>query len=1117
MKLLLSILLFFIPLFAGAQFTVPQGGTGLTTVANGAITYGSSTLRLSSDSLFFWDESANRLGIGSSSPSHELTIESNDPDIRLMDANTPAWSNISGDAGNLTFNNSSGNRNIIFQVASSEKMRITSGGFVGIATSSLSSGMRLTVGGNSYFGGNVTATGTLTVENDTSLQEATSTQFYSGVIGLNSEYFTDFTGNGLVNLSGVLSVSTSSLSTSFYVQDGNSFGTTAVLGTSDAFNLQFETGGATKMTIVNSTGFVGIGTTTPSTLLDIFGGDVTLANNQSYRIRDTGFTARTVMIVTTANNLVYGNTALGDVLFNTGGLGSAMTIASSSGNVGIGSTTPAQRLSVQGNALIAGSLTAGNILATGTLTVLGNTSLQQATTTQLFSSLASSTQLFATNATTSSLFTNVFRLDGDSITDLTGAGLTVINGALTVSTTSSGFFIQNGNSFGTTAVLGTNDAFQLNFETSGTVRASLDTTGRFGLGSSSPQSRLVVQQSAEFTAYNPADVDGQLDKGTTAFLYNEANSNNAFSQLVFKQRQTSTAISRIVSIVPTTGSSALTFVNSNGSVPFEAARLGFSTTTATTPLFTLNGDTNTGLNPIAADEWSMNNNGIETLRFTAMNEVGIGTTSPFSKLSLVGGSLLQMGGDNTTPYVLQNLGGFDVGVAVGVSGTGGQGIEVHGQTAYFVTASSTAGGTGCTSTDFTDCEFFVMDVSSTSPRYLGGANLGTGGTGVTVAGRYAYVANQSVTGTGCTSTDPTSCEFRIYDVSNRTSPTYMGGLNFGATGNSIVVAGKYAYIGHGSNTGTDFKIIDISDPRNPIIVGGLDLGGSGLGIRVRGNYAYIAQSTAAGNDFKIVDISNPTAPVVVGGVDVATNARAVYVQGNYAYLGKDNTGIDEDFIVYDISNPASPATTTAIDFSIAVQSINVSGRYVYVGNTSSVNEIRVFDNFNPYSLVQIGTADVGNNNALNMFVQGTRMYVGGSNAAVVNEFRIYDVLGADLQSLFVGTVEAGTGQFRGAVNVLGGLTADSVNVGTAGIFTRGPLGVGATTTIMGGYLGVGTTSPTSTIHASAGAGTTTVTIGELNLTTSKSCINMNTATGAPASMFVDTTGALTVELKYCIR
>jgi hypothetical protein len=55
----------------------------------------------------------------------------------------------------------------------------------------------------------------------------------------------------------------------------------------------------------------------------------------------------------------------------------------SDGNIGIGTTSPSQRLSVEGNTHIAGNLTSSNITATGTLNVSGNTTLGNASTTNL--------------------------------------------------------------------------------------------------------------------------------------------------------------------------------------------------------------------------------------------------------------------------------------------------------------------------------------------------------------------------------------------------------------------------------------------------------------------------------------------------------------------------------------------------------------------------------------------------------------------------------------------------------------------------------------------------------------------------------------------------------------
>ena len=98
-------------------------------------------------------------------------------------------------------------------------------------------------------------------------------------------------------------------STNAFVQNGNSFGTTALLGTNDTQDLQFETSGSVRMTI-SSSGNVGIGTTAPLAELHISG-----ANSDSLlRIQSP---------------------ASASIMFVTG-----------SGLVGIGTLTPTQKISV---------------------------------------------------------------------------------------------------------------------------------------------------------------------------------------------------------------------------------------------------------------------------------------------------------------------------------------------------------------------------------------------------------------------------------------------------------------------------------------------------------------------------------------------------------------------------------------------------------------------------------------------------------------------------------------------------------------------------------------------------------------------------------------------------
>jgi hypothetical protein len=82
--------------------------------------------------------------------------------------------------------------------------------------------------------------------------------------------------------------------------------------------------------------------------------------------------------------------------------------------------------------------------------------------------------------------------------------------AATIDTSS--FFKQDGNSFGTTAILGTNDNQPLQFETNGTTKMYIDTNGDVGIGTNDPEYKFHVYAGAEKTymMYNTSSADGGI-------------------------------------------------------------------------------------------------------------------------------------------------------------------------------------------------------------------------------------------------------------------------------------------------------------------------------------------------------------------------------------------------------------------------------------------------------------------------------------------------------------------------------------------------------------------------------------------------------------------------------
>ncbi len=142
---------------------------------------------------------------------------------------------------------------------------------------------------------------------NTTLNKAILLQIQGNVSA--SSYTGSFFGTSSWAINALTASFVDTASTNAFVQNGNSFGATALLGTNDNQNLQLETSGSVRMTI-SSSGNVGIGTTAPLAELHISG-----ANNDSLlRIQSP---------------------ASASILFVTG-----------SGNVGLGTLTPTATLEI---------------------------------------------------------------------------------------------------------------------------------------------------------------------------------------------------------------------------------------------------------------------------------------------------------------------------------------------------------------------------------------------------------------------------------------------------------------------------------------------------------------------------------------------------------------------------------------------------------------------------------------------------------------------------------------------------------------------------------------------------------------------------------------------------
>lgn len=251
----------------------------------------------------------------------------------------------------------------------------------------------------------------------------------------------------------------------------------------------------------------------------------------------------------------------------------------------------------------------------------------------------------------------------------------------------------------------------------------------------------------------------------------------------------------------------------------------------------------------------------------------------------------------------------------------------------------------------------VSAATPDAPEYLGGADAsGTANSGTTsanlgngtydrniiVEGNYAYVSKPGSSSDCATVRE--GCEFQIYDVTNKSAPVLVAGVDGGGAINSGT-----------ENSG--FQSLAVSN---------------GYAYLVKpGNATNCNSSNKIGCEIHIYNVTNPLSPTFVAGIDasgainsgtVANNVFASYVNGNYLYVGKissavscsnanDKSGCEVQ--IYNISNPASPTFVAGIDAGGAVNSGSVA---------NTVNNITGFGNHIIFSRTPSTTdcADINN-------------------------------------------------------------------------------------------------------------------------------------------------------------
>ena len=302
--------------------------------------------------------STGLVGIGTTSPTNDLTINGTDPAIQLQNANiSKGFLQVSGDDLRLATNN--GNTgNINLRTSGTDRLTVNSNGLVGIGTTTPSEKLDIVLG-TSDDGGlrigestkKVAFLGDSTTTNENGvLRLFDNAQSETVRFGANTNSFLmgGFLGIGTTSPTNELTINSSSPA----IQLQNSGVNKGFLSVSvddlilatnsgNTGNINLKTSGTERLT-VNSSGLIGIGTTTPNSTLTIRGLDpqIQLQGNSG---ADRGFLNLSGSDVKIGTN--NGNT--GKFIVRTDGEDRMAVL--SNGNVGIGNTSPGNRLEVTGN------------------------------------------------------------------------------------------------------------------------------------------------------------------------------------------------------------------------------------------------------------------------------------------------------------------------------------------------------------------------------------------------------------------------------------------------------------------------------------------------------------------------------------------------------------------------------------------------------------------------------------------------------------------------------------------------------------------------------------------------------------------------------------------------
>jgi hypothetical protein len=757
----------------------------------------------------------------------------------------------------------------------------------------------------------------------------------------------------------------------------------------------------------------------------------------------------------------------------------------------------------------------------------------------------SSTAIFDGGATITSGQT--LTVNGDGFTDLTGAGLTISSGALTVDTTSAtGAFINGGNTFSGASTIGNNNNADLGIKTNNTTRltvlagGNLSATGQLLLdGTGSNQSQLIVRANTGQTVANPlvllqnsSSVELARINATTTSLYfgNAAGGSSAGGN-----NNTGIGASALGSVLTgagntTLGSGALASVSvndNNTAVGYNAGNLS----TGSSNIFLGKG---AGANATTGSNNIIIGAGINASSAGVSNELRIG-------------GVLQ--GDTSTLAAQFNGALTVVGLLTGSAGATVSGATISlNASSNNITNINTGTSTGAVNiASGSGANAVAIGNSASTTTVLGATNINTSGAATTTIGNAGAVltvngaATFGAAGTGLAVTNNATIGGTLQVTS---ATTLIGNATLGVTGTTTgnlafkgatAASGTINLVGQTNPTGT--QTITLPDASGTVLLGAAGSGNAIVQVptsNVGGTQgANIIAPTAAGIVGLTVNGTSSTAatalavsqPSAAAGITIAsasnTATNGLSFSGTFTNLiNATNFNVTNGGTVSATSGLLSPlhdsvsgvlnigtsnatvltvggtTNTTAISLQGAVSSTYDIGTstgtgIITLGKSTAAEVVNILSGNTTTGIqaVNIANGITGNNTTVSILSGvGT---AGASSLLIGNNTRVTSIDIGNIAAAASRTINLGTG-----ANIVG---IDTINIGT-----------GSSTVAGGKTINIGNGTPT-------GSGSNLITIGSTALA-STTTINAGTGLlnfGTTQAQFTEVTGTriLTVQTR----